>query len=442
MPAQVQAREHGIGNTPLARFLVGDDVAPPPTEALRAALLSGSTLVRSPNHPDRARLGLDARATAARHLAVKAELLRLLMAWHDLGIEAWVFKGFHLAEFVYPDAGQRPYHDVDLLLRPDDPAPACAAAVDLGWEVVWRSDGPDHLRSARAAGYHGHEIAQLRHPLLDVPIDLHRRLAHNLHNRVPLHRIPARLTEAAWRDAERTVWYGVPLRRPRPVDAVVFGLALNRCWGSDAWQVKPRDYTDLEALATRHGLTRQAVVERARELGVRATVEIYLSRCDPFRRRLLLGTPPWGVVRWWNLRVLRERGPTDLVRGAMAVKEAAQATAWWVRVAPTVARARRLAAQPASLAPWIAREGARSPKVRLLGRGAWRDLRRAVHRHLRLGRVPAERREAVAALAVFPWLLRHGHGVELVTGDGDVTRLRLWLDGAPLTVASPAPGDD
>ena len=80
MPRPFNPRDRGSGNTPLARFLVGEDAPPPHMEALRAALLSGSTLARFPSHPDRARLGLDARSTAARHLAVKAELLRLLMA--------------------------------------------------------------------------------------------------------------------------------------------------------------------------------------------------------------------------------------------------------------------------------------------------------------------------------------------------------------------------
>jgi hypothetical protein len=43
---------------------------------------------------------------------------------------------------------------------------------------------------------------------------------------------------------------------PSPVDSVVFGLALNRCWGADEWHVKPRDYADFEAIVARHGVTR------------------------------------------------------------------------------------------------------------------------------------------------------------------------------------------
>jgi hypothetical protein len=431
-----------FGNTPLARFLVGATDAPPPLDSVKAAFLSGATLARTPAHPERAVLTADARFAAVRHMAVKTELLRLLRAWHGRGIEAFVYKGFHLAEFVYPDPSRRPYHDVDLLLPPQDAVRACAAAEELGWEVQWRGHDPDEPRTAGGSTYSGHETAQLRHPGLELTIDLHRRLAHNMHNHVPLHRVPSRLTERAWDDAERIVWHGIPLRIPRPVDAVVFGLALNRCWGSDAWRVKPRDYTDLEAIAKRYGISRDAITERATALGVRTTVDIYLSRCDPYHRRLLLGAPGWVRLRAWNLLVTPERGPYDLVRWSMGTVEVVRATTWWIRAWPAVGRARRLLRDPAALARWLVGQMARPPGTGRMDPRAWRDFRRAVHRHLRLARVPAAEREATAALAALPWLRRRGRAVGIDVVASDARSARLRLDGAPMAVTPPSAGSD
>jgi hypothetical protein len=444
MDTATDAPVGGFGNTPLARFLVGAAGTPPALADVHAALLSGTTLARMPEHPDHTTLRSDVQYVASRHLMTKVELIRLLRAWAGIGIEALVYKGFHLAEFVYASPGMRPYHDVDLLVREEDGAAACDAASRQGWSVPWRWDHPDHPTATRPADYRGHELAKLYHPPSGVTIDLHRRLAHNNHARLPFHRAQARLTERVWSSAERVDWAGVQVRIPRPADAAVVGIALERCWGADGWQVRARDYADLEALAKRHALDRAAIVRRAEELGVPRTVAAYLRRCDPFRRRLVLGAPSWAAVRWWNLRAIPERGSVDLERGAIGLADAIGTAQRFLAIWPLVSRARRVVQLGRPVADWTAAEPVRSVRPRPLGSRAWRDLCRVLRLHERRAPPKPDERQAVAALVAYRWLRARGACVELRVSESatDVRTVRLWLDGVQLDPTVPLAAND
>src|SRR5690606_9759844 len=52
-----------------------------------------------------------------RHAAVRRIVVELVGAWRAVGLETLLYKGFLLAEFVYPDPTWRQYSDVDLALR-------------------------------------------------------------------------------------------------------------------------------------------------------------------------------------------------------------------------------------------------------------------------------------------------------------------------------------
>ena len=430
----IDAAQGPVADTPIARFLIGATNARPSLADARAHLLSAQVLARLPDHPEQTALRLDARFAAARHLSNRSTVATLIRRWNELGIEALVIKGFHLAEFVYTSAALRPYHDVDLVLEAGRVPKALSVVEALGWTIVWRVDAPDDLRSARKSGYHGHEAALLHHPAANLSVDLHRRAVHSNHNSLPGHRTQLRLTEALLRDAESVTWDGARLRCPRAVDAVVFGLALNRCWGSDAWRVKARDYLDLATLADRFGITRDAILERAHELGVRRTVETYLERCDPFRTRLLLRAPTWWEVRSWNLRVTPERGPYDVQHAAMALIEGVRAGLALARSWRDVRDARRLVEYPSAIADWTARRPLRPNPDDPVDSRRWREMRRAVHRLQRLFRVPTDQRPAVAALAAYAWLRRRGVDPELRSRSGgtEAASAELWLGGAPL----------
>ncbi len=434
VPDNEGAAARPLADTPLARFLVGTVAEPPTLEVTRRATLSGVVLVRAPDHPDHDELRLDAFRTAARHLAVKAELGRLFRAWNDAGIVPLVMKGFYLSEFVYTSNALRVYNDIDLYLPPERVATACDTARALGWDVVWRWGEEDNPRAWRASGYHGHEIAHLLHPELRIGIDVHRRLVHNAHEQVPRFRIQARLTEAIVRATQEVDWCGASVKQPSPVDAVVFGLALNRCWSRDLWAVKPRDYCDLDALRVRHALSRATILQRAHELGVRRTVEIYLRRCDPYRRRLLLKRPRWQPF-WWNLAIMTERGPHDLVwrftRIRLAIARTIDGVRMLARVWPLAAQAVRFVRDQSPVEDWRARYQV-AARRRHVGLRTWRTFVTAVHRHLVFRRLDPDARHAIAALIGYAWLRDRGYEADLKVDGAVPSQVTLCLHEAPL----------
>ena len=428
----------------LARFFTDPQSVPPTLATARRATISGVVLERAPDHPDKEALREDSFRTLARHLAYKAALRDLIAAWNGVGVTPLLFKGFYLAEFVYPSPAQRVYNDVDVYVEPEHAERACAVATQTGWQVVWRADGRDQPFWARRGPSHGHEIAELHLRQLDIKLDLHRRLVHNSHTRVRWHRVQSRLTDAAVRAAIETSWEGLRVRVPRPVDAVVYGLALSRCWSADAWHVKPRDYADIEALRDHRGVTREELVERAKQLGVSRTVALFLRRCDPYRRTFVLDPPGW-KVRWWNLRVIPERGFHDLIRDTMGardfVADAVNGTLALMRTAPVAASAIDFTRRRIPIEEWVGRHRACGSPRGGLGRQRWRRFRRAIHRHQRLRRVDPSQRSTVATLAAFAWLRRHGYPAELVDIDGQRYAARLSLEGETLS-PTPLAGDD
>ena len=419
--------------SPLTRFLIGDATAEPGLDGLRATGLVGHAFTRLPQHARRTELREGFLYTAARHVTIRRLLAPLLAAWNEAGIVPVVFKGFHLAEFVYPAPGHRAYADIGLLVGEGDVPTVCEVAAAQGWDVAWHIGQPDGFHALHGPEYLGHEAAHLKRADGDVMIDLHRRIVHNIHNFLPPEPVTRRLTDAILASSDAVAWEGAHLRVPQPVDAVVFGLALNRCWGSDAWRIKPRDYADMEALAQRFGVTRRAVLDRAAELGVARTVTVYLDRCDPERKLLDTRSPSWWTLHAWTLAASRERGPIDARRARMALADAGADAVALARVLPVVADTWRRVRRAAG---WRPSTPARpSHAHRPIGSRAWRRLRRAVHRSMRLLRIADADREALGALAAFRLLRARGVAVTLVpegaNGRGRPMP-RLDHDGQPL----------
>lgn len=433
-------KRHTQPQRAMADFVLGTVGAVPSDEAIRAAGLEGFTYLRRQDHPNRNAFRLDVFHTSARHLAVRTEVARLLDGFAEAGIAALLFKGFYLAEFVFASPGIRTYADVDLLIRPDAVREACQVAERAGWRIAWQVGDPDHLRAERGPEYTGHEVAQLRHGRLDVTVDLHGRIVHNNHNRLEPGRAQQRLTRDAWQAASEAEVDGAKVHVLRPEDAVIFGLALNRCWGSDAWHPKPRDYLDFEALIERFQLTRQGLRTRARQLGVARTFDVYLRRCDPFRGVVDLAPPTWWERRWWNLLAHRERGPHDLQQLAMRAVELPTEAMAIARALPRVLRARRSVQRENTGAPTRPRTPP-AGRVRPLGRRAWHDARRGTRRAARLLGVSAAGRDTVMAFALYHFLRRRGYDVRL-HGPADATPPVpcLLLDGEPIPLnGAPAP---
>lgn len=280
----------------LSTWLLGDG-QPPSVEVLRSTRLAAygyTTLPRA--NPERSSLRPDYIATLGRHHRIKREIIPLFRAWRDVGIELLVFKGFHLAEFVYPLPGARFHGDVDVLIPRGREALAARIARSLGWhEAMLQTIGPSHSHNAfslvRADG--------------TTMVDVHRDVIHVM---LPWHRVQRRITDAVWAASRVRSWEGLDLRELCPVDMLLVGLVLQRCWSLDSWQLKPHDVVDFRHIAERFSVDVDELRRRAMELGCERTLAIFLSRCDPASGRLELGRPHT-VRRWrWNASAFSERG--------------------------------------------------------------------------------------------------------------------------------------
>jgi Uncharacterised nucleotidyltransferase len=259
--------------------------------------------VLSEGHPSRNLLYSDYMLATARHLNFKARLLPLINTWRSLEIEVLLFKGFYLAELVYEFPEQRHFQDVDILLRPDQISKANAIAQSLGWKTIWDCES--------AMQPYSHVALHLLSPDGLIQIDVHRRI---LHTRTPWIAIQQSFTEQAWKSALSQKWEDTDIKVLQPVDSLIIGLILNRCWSLDLWKLKPHDLLDFRNLVQRYGLTREALLARAEQLNCRRTVSIFLERCDPWSSHLDLRKPSlW--ERWrWEFAVVPERGHLGLER--------------------------------------------------------------------------------------------------------------------------------
>jgi Uncharacterised nucleotidyltransferase/Transglutaminase-like superfamily len=298
-PVRSMHREIGMPNFPspaLSTWLLGKG-QPPPIEVLRTTRLAAYGYTALPRtNPSRSSLRTDYIATLGRHQRIKREIIPLLRAWRDAGIDILLFKGFHLAEFVYSLPGARSHGDVDVLIPRDSELHASRIARSLGWhEAARQTVGPSHSHNAfglvRANG--------------TTTVDVHREIIHVV---LPWHAVQRRITDAVWSASQVRWWEGLDIRELSPVDMLLVGIVLQRCWSGDAWQLKPHDVIDYQNIATRFDVDAGALNARARELGCERTLAIFSTRFDPGASRLELGTPRV-TRRWrWNASAFRERG--------------------------------------------------------------------------------------------------------------------------------------
>ncbi len=278
-------------------------VPPISIKQAHSARLEGYFYTRLPlHHPLRPELKRAYLAQELRHQQIKAWLLPLLGAWKNMGIETLLFKGFALAEFVYPRPGMRFYGDVDVLVRPAQAEAAAEIAQRLGWQERWsRHDTVIHF---------SHEASHLYTPDGLVRLDLHlevlQRPGPGLDRR-------QRFTQAVWDSSELQPMGDAVIRLMQPLDALLVGLLLNRGW-NDQWGAKPHDLADAQALVEKFGLTRTDLKRRALELGCPRTLELLLPRCDPWEGRGTVGLPPVFQRLVWELRTVGELGSWTLER--------------------------------------------------------------------------------------------------------------------------------
>ena len=376
--------------------------------------------------PARAPFRAEFLAALARHQEIKRELVPLLAAWHAAGIETLLYKGFFLAEFVYPTPGTRFHGDVDALIGSAHAAEALRIALSLGWRQrrsVWRVGVAD-----------GGVLFNLYRPDGATQLDVHRLL-------VPAarwwQRRQRRITDAVWAASERREWEGLVVRTPAPCDAIVVNLALERAVADAGVGLKPHDGTDLAALLERGALAPEDLARRAKELGCPRTLARLLAHCRPApepapaARLPRLATLRWAAAGAWEGGFVHV--PTALLRVGRA-----PALAWDVaRTLPLVGRVRRTLRRGTVhdvLAALTPRAG---PATRGTPRRRWRTVR-AIHwafRLLPLG--PDEGNCLPRALAMYAALRAQGWDVDFVSGvkrgpHGLVGHAWVEENGAPL----------
>ena len=276
----------------LESFLVGRGEAPRIDQLRRSGLAGWAYMKLPPEHPTRSQLRRDFLAVQAHHLTLKQEFIPLMDAWRRAGIEVVLYRGFWLAETVFPAAGARFHGDVDVLLRPSQVREARAISRSLGW-----IDHPD----ARDNPY-SHTALHLCRPSGKCWVDAHRFV---LHSEVRWNRTQRRITDAVWSWSRAQAWEGLDVRELDPTDAVLI-LMLQRCWG-DQWRIRPVDWLDLRQIVEAHSVSRGRLLGRAYALGCAGTVLAFLERCDPWRLRLDLRPPTQSEVKHYRRTVITER---------------------------------------------------------------------------------------------------------------------------------------
>jgi hypothetical protein len=348
----------------------------------------------------------DALAGLARHHAIKRELVPLIAAWRAAGIEVLLYKGFFLAEFVYPTPGTRFHGDVDLLIRPEHGADALRLAVVKGWR--------QRRYPRRVGAADGGALFDLYQPGGAAQLDVHQLL-------VPSARWWKRrqevITEAVWARSELREWEGTSVRLPDPRDAIVVNLALERAVSDAARGLKPHDAVDLALLMERGAATRDDLQRHARGLGCSRTLSFFLRHCEPALdpttpiRLAPVARLSWQAVGAWESGFLHV--PLRLLRVARApglVWDIATVLPLLLRVLGTLRRRRDVRAVLADLTPEAV------PSRRGTARRRWRTIR-AIHWACKLLPIgPADGSCLPRALAMYAALRRQGWVVEFVSG--------------------------
>ena len=280
----------------LEDWLLGRGALPQHDVLRRMRLAAYAYTVLLPTDPARPAFRDEYAAALGRHHIIKRELLPLLRAWYQAGIDMLLFKGFQLAEFEDAAPGARFHGDVDILIPPKQIATAEHIARMLGWY---------QLAKPTAIPVFSHNPFGLVRLEGSACVDVHTEI---IHCSLPWRSVQRRITDAVWRTSRLRAWEGIELREPSPVDMVLVAVILQRCWSDEEWQLTPHDVIDFRRIVERYAIERPALEARARELGCERTLAIFLSRCDPQANRLCLAAPTRGERARWNLAAFEERG--------------------------------------------------------------------------------------------------------------------------------------
>ncbi len=267
----------------LEQFLLFGNTGILEAKHFRAANLGAYAYTHLPdNHIAKAELRIDHLGFSSRHTRFRQQLLPLVSAWQEKGIEIAFLKGFRFAEFEYTHPSERFYGDVDVLIEPENASAMKAIAQELGWVVLY--DSPDFDSTTSHA-------AVLKSPDGLVSLELHGVVLQSTNV------FSQNLAKAFWDSSSTITWEGLQIRQLTPVDAVLC-MYLNRAWG-DYYGRKFHDILDVRVMIQKYGLTREELLTRARELRLELALRVAMRTCDPWNNILRLGRRSKLEV-WWD----------------------------------------------------------------------------------------------------------------------------------------------
>jgi hypothetical protein len=224
------------------------------------------------NHRVRPQLRQHYLVASVRHERIKHLVLSLVSAWSAAGIEVVLYKGFVLAELVYPKAPARFYGDVDMLIESAQVPEALKIAALMGWKIEY--EPTDFLQNV------AHE-AILKSEDGIAAIELHQCC---LQTENP---IAKKITRFVLKNAIVQQVDGISIRTPETLDALLV-MYLNRAWG-DSFARKPHDILDVRYLTQKGSLEFKDLVERAKLYGVWGVLRVAMQTCNPWKQALSIG---------------------------------------------------------------------------------------------------------------------------------------------------------
>ncbi|HEY6286906.1 MAG TPA: nucleotidyltransferase family protein [Ktedonobacteraceae bacterium] len=154
------------------------------------------------------------RLELAQNLILERELQHILHTFNEAHISILLFKGPALAYTVYPEAYLRTYHDIDMLIHPDDLPQAHELLLQMGF--TFYEEYSANVTNSKRTGFN--YVLSRSDSWLEIPIELHTA-PH-----------PSEIgtdfeVESLWLRAQRIEVLGEPTLTMHPIDHLLY-----LCW--------------------------------------------------------------------------------------------------------------------------------------------------------------------------------------------------------------------
>ncbi|WP_124079634.1 lasso peptide biosynthesis B2 protein [Pigmentiphaga humi] len=224
-------------------------------------------------HSLRRLLGLEYTRHKMQKAVLETAFAELRQCWNASDMRYYAFKG-GVFQHAYPDRLMRSHGDIDLYVPPES-LPEAVSRLPAGWAFVPAPPDSKSHNAGTLLNGQGRKIADIHRSLMPLG-SMNARRSKALHAALEAHSMELAVDGAP--SIPAFDWTG----------QVLAGLVINRGWCGDHWRLKASDYLDLQVLLESGRVTMDGLRRRAAVLGLRHSLEAFLSICDPARQRLVL----------------------------------------------------------------------------------------------------------------------------------------------------------